>query len=126
MRVLHRWAIGLLLAILVPASAAVAAPPERKPDLADMVAGTYEGDIISDARGSSKSGVTITVVRTGKNLVEISCDCTRIPKVQIPLERAMDAILAGSGPHVFLIELQRDPRRLSLTIDDASLSVAKQ
>lgn len=24
------------------------------------------------------------------------------------------------------IELQRDPRRLSLTIDDASLSVAKQ
>ena len=40
--------------------------------------------------------------------------------------RSMDAILASSGPHVFLIENQRDPRRLSLTIDDASLSLEKQ
>ncbi|KPF74260.1 hypothetical protein IP68_14770 [Blastomonas sp. AAP25] len=118
--------LTLLLAALLPASAAIAATPERKPDLADMVAGTYEGDIISDARGSSKSGVTITVVRSGKNVVEVSCDCARIPKVQIPLEKAMDAILAASGPHVFLIDTARDPRRLSLTIDDASLSVERQ
>jgi hypothetical protein len=126
MRALYVWAVKVLLAALIPATMAVAAAPERKPDLADMVAGTYEGDIISDARGSSKSGVTITVVRTGKNVVEVSCDCKRIPKVQIPLEKAMDAILAASGPYVFLIETQRDPRRLSLTIDDASLSVEKQ
>lgn len=126
MRAFYVWALGLLLAALIPASAAMAATPERKPDLADMVAGTYEGDIISDARGSSKSGVTITVTRVGKNIVSIACDCARIPKVEIPIERAMDAILAASGPNVFLIELQRDPRRLSLTIDDASLSVEKQ
>lgn len=132
MRTFHHWTARLLLAALAPVSLAPlalpahAATPERKPDLADTVAGTYEGDIISDARGSSKSGVTITVVRIGKNLVEVSCDCARIPKVQIPLEKAMDAILASGGPHVFLIETQRDPRRLSLTIDDASLSVEKQ
>lgn len=114
------------MAALLPVAMGHAATPERKPDLADLVAGTYEGDIISDARGSSKSGVTITVVRTAKNTVEVSCDCQRIPTVQIPLEKAMDAILAASGPHVFLIETQRDPRRLSLTIDDASLSVQKQ
>lgn len=133
MRTFHHWTARLLLAALAPVSLAPvslvpahAATPERKPDLADTVAGIYEGDIISDARGSSKSGVTITVVRIGKNLVEVSCDCARIPKVQIPLEKAMDAILASGGPHVFLIETQRDPRRLSLTIDDASLSVEKQ
>lgn len=126
MRTMSMRVIAMLAAVLLPASLAIAASPERKPDLADAVAGTYEGDIISDARGSSRSGVTITVVRVGKNEVEISCDCARIPKVRIPLEKAMDAILASSGPHVFLIETQRDARRLSLTIDDASLSVAKQ
>jgi len=118
--------IALLVTVLAPLSLASAATPERKPDLADLVAGTYYGDIISDARGSSKSGVTITVTRVGKDRVTIACDCTRIPKVEIPIERAMDAILASSGPHVFLIENQRDPRRLSLTIDDASLSLEKQ
>ncbi|WP_116969754.1 hypothetical protein [Blastomonas sp. UPD001] len=117
---------ALLCAALLPLSLAGAAAPERKPDLADLVAGTYVGDIISDARGSSKSGVTITVTRVGKDRVAIACDCARIPKVEIPIERAMDAILASSGPHVFLIENQRDPRRLSLTIDDASLSLEKQ
>ena len=126
MRTLYVWAMGLLLAALIPASVATAAAPERKPDLADMVAGTYEGDIISDARGSSKSGVTITVARVAKDRVSIACDCARIPQVEIPIERAMDAILASSGPHVFLIEMQRNPRRLSLTIDDASLSVEKR
>jgi len=118
--------IALLLTVLAPLSLASAAPAERKPDLADLVAGTYVGDIISDARGSSKSGVTITVTRVTKDRVAIACDCARIPKVEIPIERAMDAILASSGPHVLLIENQRDPRRLSLTIDDASLSLEKQ
>ena len=130
MRAVFAWTMGLLLAILLPASLATAATPaksaERKPDLADTVAGTYYGDIISDARGSSKTGVTITVTRLAKDRVAISCDCKRIPPVEINIERVMDAILASDGPHVFLIELQRDPNRLGLTIDDASLSVAKQ
>ncbi len=117
---------ALLCAALLQLSLASAAAPERKPDLADLVAGTYVGDIISDARGSSQSGVTITVARVAKDRVSIACDCARIPRVEIPLERAMEAILASSGPHVFLIENQRDPRRLSLTIDDASLSLEKQ
>lgn len=126
MGAVYIWAMRLLLAALLPTSLAMAATPERKPDLADTVAGTYYGDIISDARGSSKTGVTITVTRVAKNRVAISCDCQRIPKVEINVERVMDAILASDGPHVFLIELQRDPNRLGLTIDDASLSVAKQ
>lgn len=94
----------------------------RKTDLADRVAGTYKGDIISDARGSSKSGVTITVTRTGPNKVEIKSSHPRIPTVTIPLERAMDAILAASGPYVFLLDTVRSPDKLDLTIDDASWS----
>lgn len=116
----------LVMMAFATAGLAMAAPLERKPDLADSVAGIYYGDIISDARGSSKTGVTITVTRIAKNKVAISCDCSRIPKVEIHIERVMDAILASDGPYTFLIELQRDPNRLGLTIDDASLSVAKQ
>ena len=46
----------------------------------------------------------------------------RIPTVTIPLEKAMDAILAASGPSVFLLDTVRSPDRLDLTIDDASWS----
>jgi hypothetical protein len=46
--------------------------------------------------------------------------------VRIPLEEVMGSILAASGDHVFLIDRNRDPRRLQLTIDDASLSLVRQ
>lgn len=114
------------LALSLPAGAALAEPPKAVPahkaDLADRVAGTYKGDVISDARGSSRNNVTITVTRTGPNKVEIKSDYPRIPTVTIPLEQAMDAILAASGPYVFLLDTVRSPDRLDLTIDDASWS----
>ena len=106
-----------------PKTPAAAADAVRKPDLADFVEGTYQGDVISDARGSSQSGVTVTVKRVGKNLVEVSCDYARIPTVTIPLTQAMTAILAARGNAVFLLDRAKDPKRLDLTIDDASLSV---
>lgn len=122
---LRSLSLTLAAALLLPAVAAQAetkpAAP-RKLDLADRVAGTYQGDVISDARGSSKSGVTITVTRTGLNKVEIQSSYPRIPTVTIPLEKAMDAILAASGPYVFLLDTVRSPDRLDLTIDDASWS----
>lgn len=115
-----------LLPIAASAPAPAMAAPQTKPDLADLVAGTYSGDVISDARGSSQSDVTITVTKVGKNLVSVSCDYARIPTVQIPLTKAMDAIVAARGDSVFLIDRARDPNRLDLTIDDASLSVSKE
>ena len=118
--------LAATLALSLPANAALAETPRgataHKADLTDRVAGTYKGDIISDARGSSKNGVTITVMRTGPNRVEIRSSHARIPTVTIPLEKAMDAILAASGPHVFLLDTVRSPDRLDLTIDDASWS----
>ena len=98
------------------------AAPARQADLADRVDGTYTGAVISDARGSSRDNVTITVTRVGANKVEIKSAYARIPTVTIPLEKAMDAILAASGPYVFLLDTVRSPDRLDLTIDDASWS----
>lgn len=123
---LRNLALATSLALLVPATPTLAeapqAAPARKPDLADRVAGTYKGAVVSDARGSSKDGVTITVTRVGPNRVQINSDYVRIPAVTIPLEKAMDAILAASGPSVFLLDTVRSPDRLDLTIDDASWS----
>lgn len=122
----HASVFAVSLAMLLPAGAALAetpkAAPARQADLADRVAGTYKGDVISDARGSSRNGVTITVTRTGPNRVEVKSDYPRIPTVTIALEKAMDAILAASGPSVFLLDTVRSPERLDLTIDDASWS----
>ena len=118
--------VATSLALLLPAGAALAetpkAAPAHKADLADRVAGTYTGNVASDARGSSRNNVTITVTRTGPNKIEIKSDYPRIPTVTIPLEKAMDAILAASGPYVFLLDTVRSPDRLDLTIDDASWS----
>lgn len=118
--------IATTLALLLPATNAFAETPKAAPahnaDLADRVAGTYKGAVISDARGSSRDNVTITVTRVGANKVEIKSGYARIPTVTIPLEKAMDAILAASGPYVFLLDTVRSPDRLDLTIDDASWS----
>ena len=123
---LRTIAFAASLALLLPAGAALAetpkAAPARNADLADRVAGTYKGAVVSDARGSSRDDVTITVTRTGPNKVEVKSDYARIPTVTIPLEKAMDAILAASGPSVFLLDTVRSPDRLDLTIDDASWS----
>jgi hypothetical protein len=120
-----------LLAVLLldPAQAAripaPAATPVRKPDLADAVEGVYEGDVTSDSRGSSQSGVTITIRRVGKNLVEITSDYPRVPTTQIPLTQAMSSIIAARGAAVFLVERNKDPNRLDLSIDGASLVVRR-
>lgn len=122
---LRSLSLAVAAALLLPAAAHAETKPAtapRKTDLADRVSGTYRGDVISDARGSSKSGVTITVTRVGPNKVEVKSSYARIPTVTIPLEKAMDAILAASGPYVFLLDTVRSPDRLDLTIDDASWS----
>ncbi|ATY31153.1 hypothetical protein [Sphingomonas psychrotolerans] len=99
---------------------------QRKPDLADIAAGTYEGAVVADTRGGSQSDVTITVKRVAKNVVEVSSDYDRVPTVRIGLTRAMDAILAARPGNGFLIEQAKDPRRLDLSIDGATLIVRKQ
>ena len=122
--------IIIVLAVAVPLttlpiSAAQTAAAKRKPDLADAVAGTYEGKVTADARGSSGTEVEIVVKRVGKNLVEVSSDYDRVPTVRIPLIRAMTTIMYGRGHNGFLIEQHKDPRRLDLSIDGVTMLVMK-
>jgi hypothetical protein len=99
----RRVLIAALGMTLVLAGAAAAAP-ERKPDLADAVAGTYSGDVISDSKGSSQSGVTLTLTRTGPNTVQITSSYKRLPVVSVGLTAAMNTIVMKTGDTAFVYD----------------------
>jgi len=102
-----------VLAVAAPASA-----PKRKPDLGDAAQGTYEGDVISDSKGASRSGVTLTVTRIGKNLVRVTSDYPRLPAVEVTLTRAMGKILQAGGNTVFLLDPGKNPPGLDVSFNN--------
>ena len=117
------------VAALLPAFAADAQSdsPQRPPDLADVAQGTYFGDVTSDSKGSSRSDVTVTVTRIGKNRVQITADYARLPRVDVALTQAMDKILNASGTTTFLLDRSQVPMRLDISFrNEVSWSGAKQ
>lgn len=113
---------AMLIAAALSLSIGIGKASARDADLADRIAGTYEGNVMPDARGEASSKVVITVTRVGPDQVEIRSDYPYIPKVTITLQKALDAIVSTSGPHVLLLDTIRGPNRLDLTINDASWS----
>jgi hypothetical protein len=95
-------------------------------DLADIAAGRYLGEVISDARGSSRSDVSITVTRIGPNQVRVTSDYPRLPAFTAALIRAMDTIQNDGGDEVFLLDLAKRPAGLMVTVDDASWAGSKE
>ena len=65
--------------------------------------------------GSSKSGVTLTVTRIGKNRVRISSDYARLPVIEVALTLAMGKILQASGDSVFLLDRSQSPAKLDVS-----------
>lgn len=101
---LQRRAAVLVGAAALFACGPAAAQAQRKPDLADAVAGTYAGDVISDSKGSSRSDVTLTVTRSGPNTVTVTSNYARLPTITVPLTTAMNTIQQARGDHVFLYD----------------------
>ncbi len=78
--------------------------PKRKPDLGDTAEGRYAGDVISDSKGSSHDGVTLTVTRIGVNRVRITSNYPRLPVVEVALTKAMDKIVQASGDTAYVYD----------------------
>ena len=118
------WSGGVLglAASAFDSAGAFAQSPKPRPDLADIAAGVYDGDVISDARGSSRSNVRLTVVKSGPNTVHVTATYPRLPPFSARLTRAMNTIQNVGGPNVFLLDLARNPHGLDVTVDDASWS----
>ncbi len=127
---LSRRKLGVVAVIAILLSGYVCAvayaqPRTPPPDLADIAAGIYDGDVISDARGSSRSNVRLTVTKTGPNVVSITSNYPRLPPFSARLTRAMNTIQKVGGPEVFLLDLSKRPVGLDVTVDNASWSGAK-
>ncbi len=118
---------GLLLMLPALSPDAQTLDIKRKPDLADAVAGSYSGDVISDSKGSSKDGVAVTVTRIGKNLVRVSSDYSRLPVVDVSLNKVLNTIQAAKGPTVFLYDTAKSPPHLDVNfLLEVSWSGVKQ
>jgi hypothetical protein len=117
--------LGLILAGTAPCIAAGAKPapaskpsPPRKADLADMLAGRWAGDVISDSKGSSRSGVTLMIERVGPNTVKVSSDYPRLPVITVRVERVMSVIMQASGNSTFLYDPAKEPPRLDVSFNN--------
>jgi len=115
-------ALGVAAAVLTAGAAHGQA--QRKPDLADAVAGTYAGDVISDSKGSSRSNVTLTVTRTGPNTVSVTSNYGRLPQITVPLTAAMNTIQQARGDSVFLYDRGKKSLDVSF-LNEVSWSGAK-
>lgn len=118
----------LLLAVPAPAAAQRAGGAVRaaRADFADMAQGRYFGDIVSDARGPSRSGVRVAVAKIGPNQVQVTSDHPRLPVFTARLIRAMDTLQNADGDALFLLDLAKSPRTLTVTVDDASWAGVKE
>jgi len=85
--------------------------------LADLVSGTYEGSVIADAKGSSRSDVRVTVQKIERNTVRVTSDYERLGSVEVSLTRTDESnILNVDGDTVFHVYLEHDPHKLELSV----------
>ncbi len=90
--------------------AAIEAPSPG--DLTELVAGVYYGDVISDAKGGSRSDVTVTITKVSRGRVRVSSDYGRLGVVEIDLNRVGSTIQNAGGNSLLLLELENNPPRL--------------
>jgi hypothetical protein len=82
-------------------------------ELADSVAGTYYGDVVSDSQGGSQSDVTVAVTKVGTRRVKVTSDYARLGTVEVDLTKTGSTILSSSGAVMLSINLAERPPSLS-------------
>src|SRR5262249_40833105 len=95
-----------------PSPAPVSSTPAHV-DLADLASGVYYGGVASDAKGSSRSDVTVTVTKLSPRRVRITSDYERLGTVEVELTRVGDGIQGVGGDTTFLLEPTKQPPTLS-------------
>ena len=80
--------------------------------LADLAAGTYDGDVISDSKGSSRSDIALTVTRIDRWSVRVTSDYRRLGTVDVTLTRAGDKIINAQGDTAFVLDMGQTPPTL--------------
>jgi hypothetical protein len=89
-------------------------PHEQVGELADLVVGNYDGDVIADSKGSSQSDIAVTVAKIDRLKVRVVSDYPRIGAVEITLTRTGNQIINAGGDTPFMVDLDRSPATLLL------------
>jgi hypothetical protein len=84
-------------------------------DPADLVVGSYLGNISSDAKGSSRSDVVVTVTRLDRTKVRVTSDNARIGTFEVDLNRIGDNFFNVGGDSTFIAYTAKNPPQLVLT-----------
>jgi len=93
-------------------------PPEsKKPvgavaEIADLVVGTYSGDVIADSKGGSRSNVGLTITKLDGSTIRVTSDYRRLGTVNVMLTRIGNQILNADGDTPFMVDLDRNPPTL--------------
>lgn len=98
-----------------PAVSSSVVPPQDRPaeasqsGPADLITGTYDGDVISDSRGGSRSDVTVTIRKLDKRTVRVTSDYARLGTVDVEVERAGGQILSVGGDTTLRLDPGSNP-----------------
>lgn len=72
--------------------------------VADVVVGTYFGDVYSDAKGHAQSDVTVTITKLGPRRVRVSADYERLHTVDVDVSRVLDKVMSVGSKVTFMVE----------------------
>lgn len=108
--------VALMVLWLVPqggsVTTAVAEPTvssQAGEDLASLVVGRYEGEVLSDSKGPSRRHVPLTITKVDGVTVRVSSSEPRIGTLDIRIYRYENQILADGGDSSFIVYLDRRP-----------------
>jgi len=81
--------------------------------LADLVTGTYFGNVMADSKGSSRSDIGVTVTKLDPYTVRVTSDYPRLGTVDVTLTRIGNKILSAGGDSPFIVDLDQNPPTLA-------------
>jgi hypothetical protein len=90
-------------------SAAVAAE-----GLAQSVVGIYDGEVIADSKGSSRTHIVVTVEKLSANAVRVSSPYSRVGTMDIELTQVHRTVSHALGDTPFAVDLAASPPKLTL------------
>lgn len=115
-----RWVMAVVASIALVLGVGVyligpwrSATPGAAAGLADLVIGTYFGDVVSDSKGSSRSDIGVTITKLDRSTVRVTSDYKRFGTVDVTLTRIGNQIFNAGGDSTFIVDLDRNPPTLA-------------
>ncbi len=76
---------------------------------ADLLAGSYRGDVVADSQGGSRSGITLTVRKIDGRTVRVSSDDPGLGVVDVRLTRVDGSVINADGDTALILDLTKTP-----------------